>query len=195
MSKEQTAPRQASDKTMDLKQYRAEVGRLQEEMQNHTFSFSSQVDNYRTYMLAQAKEREFLVRAQRLGKSGIDTYRFYVNEAIGRQVALQVMTVRNELNAAWQKRMDVMRNKYMQPIDFFREKLAGFDWTHPMSDSMHVCNNGADRQQKLIDEAIAGGDEFKRAFKEAYEKGWSSGNPGTVWDWSKYELLKKAVRK
>ncbi len=195
MSKEQKAPRQASDKTTDLKQYRAEVGRLRDEMQSHVFSFSSTIDNYRAYMLAQAKEREFLVRAQRLGKAGIDTYRYYTNVAIGGMLSDKIMEVRKELQQAWSKRLDDVRNKYMQPIDFYRETLANFDWTHPMSDSMHVNNNGADRQQKLIDEAIAGGEEFKQAFKEAYEKGWSYGNPGTVWDWDKYELLKKAVRK
>ena len=194
MSKDkQVAPRQASDKKTDLKQYRADLDRLFEEMRNHAYSFAT--DNYRDYMIALGKEREFLVRAQRLGKAGIDAYRFWTRSAMNHHAEKTFTENVRVIKHACEERIARLRDQYMRPIDHYRERLASHDWTYAMSDSMSVHDAGERRQAILIQEALEGGEEYKQAFKEAYEKAWSHGNPGTVWSWEKYLMLKGAVRK
>lgn len=194
MSKDkQVATRPASDKAADLKQYRAELERLGDEMRDHTFSFAT--DNYRDYMIATTKEREFLVRAQRLGLAGIQVYRYWTNVNMTRKTNEVVEQRVTAVRKTYEERIAKLREQFMKPIDYYRERLESHDWTHPMSDDRGVYNAGARNQAKLLEEALEGGEEYKQAFKEAYEKAWSYGNPGTTWSWEKYLMLKTVVRK
>lgn len=55
-------------------------------------------------------------------------------------------------------------------IDDYKRRLESHDWTYMMSDDHSVYLRGASAESHLMATAREHGDEFKRAFNEAFAK-------------------------
>lgn len=135
------------------------------------------------------EEDKLFARAMQLGPRGVDAFRQAREEMIESIVHLAVRNAQQNTADLYKKRIEELRTKFMRPIDFFQEKLDRHDWTYEYKDSSKSWRADAEAEDKLIEEALAGGEEFIEAFKARYNKAFTDGR---VCPWDHFVRRHKA---
>lgn len=147
------------------------LDQFNEILSRHRWSF--QADSYGDLFAARKEEQELWALAQKLGIYGVDEF-----------VESQQRVLREMRHTAYEEghahahaesehtlkyfrdRLEATRQKYMTPLDFFKEELDMHDWYYAYSDARDVYQRGAARQKELWEKAQAGGSEFVKAFED-----------------------------
>lgn len=126
------------------------------------------------YWRAMKEEQKLFKLAQSLGGRGVELYRTYHDGHIDQ---LRAHSYRNGMNVQREadmlisdilrKKLKECRDKYMTPLDHFKEKLDNHDWYYEFSDDITVYRAGKANELSLEKEAKEGGPEFVQALSEA----------------------------
>jgi hypothetical protein len=161
----------ANKPAFDYAAHNQALAHFRKELEEHVWSF--QTDSYHTLVESHNKEIEFFKTAMRLGIQGVDEFVYARDEAMR-----QITRAEFDRGVAWQKSIDQnsidylkkqleeTQNKYMTPLDFFKEKLERHDWYYSFSDDMSVYRRGAAAEEALLKEANELGPEFEKAFQD-----------------------------
>lgn len=155
------------------------LNELDKEMESHLWSHDTK--NYRDYVNAVKREDQFFARAVQLGVPGMDIFRAAKAASIKEKID-QALDYHLGLNQEhFDQRVAGLRQRYMSPLDVFKEKLVNHDWS--FGDADHLAwRRGAIQQHLLIKEAIEGGEVYVTAFKEQYEAAFASPSRKCPWD-------------
>ena len=159
----------------DYAAHQKALAQFTEKLEEHLWSFMAV--SYHDLTTAQAAEVELFKEAQHLGIQGVDEFVYH------RGLVLDTMTTaayhrgydaQKKLSDDYvehlRKQLEETRQKYMKPIDFFKEKLEKHDWYYDFSDDIAVYRRGKAAEKKKKKEAKELGSEFEAAFNEAHQR-------------------------
>lgn len=131
-------------------------------------------DPHNEYWRAMKAEHRLFKLAQSLGGRGVELYRAAHENHLAQSNAVSYRNGmdyqrQNDSNvlAIMKKQLQECREKYMKPIDVFKEKLDKHDWYYDFSDDISVFRAGKANEASLMKEAAEGGPEFQAAFTAA----------------------------
>ena len=125
------------------------------------------------YWRAMKSEASLFKVAQSLGGRGVEIFRqaHWAHIEASRQAEYDKAYEASRLGDKrivdfLKKQLEETRNKYMKPIDFFKEKLEKHDWYYQYSDDINVYRAGKTKEEEINKAMEQGGEEFRRAFNE-----------------------------
>ena len=160
-------------KPFDREQFRKDLNSLRLHLEHRSWTF--QADNYRDFLILQEEEADLFALATKLGmlgvKSYIDAQRAAMDDLIRPQIGEEVR--RNDANwrevvEALRKQVEEVKQKYMTPVDLFKEELDKHDWWTDSSDSLSVYKAGEASLKKLLQKAKQGGYDFQCAIVDKW---------------------------
>jgi hypothetical protein len=137
--------------------------------------WSNFTNSYCDFCTRFKEEDRLFARAMQLGPRGVDAFHQAREEMISGIVHAAVRQAQQNTAEMYKQRIAEMREKFMRPIDHFKEKLDRHDWTYEYSDDNKSWKAAAANENLLIAEALAGGDEFIEAFKARYNQAFTDG--------------------
>lgn len=160
MRKQKTS-RQESILTLD---------QLTQMLENHMWPF--QAENYANLHSSVQRTHELFRLAQTLSMKGVSTFHYAQHNAIQllRDESYDIGYKRGRETGEAQinyllQALEETRQKYMKPVDFFKEKLERHDWYWQYSDDGNVARNASRREDEIIAEAKTN-PEFQKALDE-----------------------------
>lgn len=147
------------------------LSQLTQMLESHVWSFDQQ--HYQGFIQAQKNETELFRMAVMLGISGVDEYRWAQNRAIRYREQDAVAEERKQISQVFEGRikylteqLEATRQKYMKPVDFFKERLEHHDWYWQYSDDIGVSRRGMQAEREIEQAIKEGGAEFQQAYDE-----------------------------
>lgn len=137
--------------------------------------WSNFTNSYGDFCTRFKEEDRLFARAMQLGPRGVDAFHQAREEMITGIVQAAVRQAQQNTAEMYKQRIAEMREKFMRPIDHFKEKLDRHDWTYEYSDDNKSWRAAAANEDLLIADALAGGDEFIEAFKARYSQAFTDG--------------------
>lgn len=143
-----------------------------EMLDNHTWADPAMAHN--DYWKAAKAESKLWRLAQTLAGRGVEMYRQGHFEHLGGirhaeydKGAETYKLITDNAIAFLKKQLEETRQKYMTPLDLFKEKLDKHDWYYLYSDDVTVYRSGLAKEEALFKEAKEGGILFIDAFNQA----------------------------
>lgn len=162
-------------KPFDREQFNQDLASLRLHLKHRTWTFAT--DNYRDFLILQEEEADLFALASKLGMLGVKSYIDAQRDAMDDLVRPQVGEQVRRSDANWREVVEGLRKqvadvkqKYMRPVDLYKEQLDRHDWFYDYSDSASVARAGRTSQAALIKAANEGGKELQDALVQKWNE-------------------------
>jgi len=157
-----------------------DLDQFQQRIKQHTWSFTGMIRNFRDFIKAVQFEERLIFEAismKMYGTEAVETYYHeqqrvlnqIVDERVEKRLAESEEGLRQRIEKL-EERLEETRQKYMRPIDVFKEKLELHDWFYHYIDNTASYLHWDEREKALLKEVEEGGEEFKQAWQDAVMK-------------------------